>query len=237
MSRISRKEMKKDELVLEVSKAVELVQSNKRDLILWGSIAVVLVVAVVGGYFFYTNRVDTASEELGNAMRLYHAPIRPISLNDAGDEPTFPTVQGRDEEALKGFETVANKYSMMRAGKIARYYVGIVQLDQGNVPEAEKQLTAAVSGGDSYVEPLARLALGSVYMREKKLDQAEQAYRYLVDHPTDSVPKITAQLALASLIAPTKPAEADKIFKEIQASKPDPEVANLVSKAQQESGK
>jgi len=237
LSRISRKEMKKDELVLEVSKAVELVQSNKRDLILWGSIAVVVVVVVVGGYFFYTNRVDTASEELGNAMRLYHAPIRPISLNDAGDEPTFPTVQGRDEEALKGFETVANKYSMMRAGKIARYYVGIVQLDQGNVPEAEKQLTAAVSGGDSYVEPLARLALGSVYMREKKLDQAEQAYRYLVDHPTDSVPKITAQLALASLIAPTKPAEADKIFKEIQASKPDPEVANLVSKAQQESGK
>jgi len=233
LSRISRKEMKKDELVSEVSKAVELVQSNKQNLLLWGIIAAVLLVTVGGGYLFYSKRIDTASEELGNALRTYHAPIRPISLNDQGDEPSFPTVQTRDEQALKEFQTVADTYTMLRAGKVARYYVGLTQLDQGHLPAAEKELTAAVSSGDSVVSPLARLALGSVYEREKKLAEAEQAYRYLVDHPTDSVPKFTAQLALATMIAPTKPAEADKIFKEIENSKPDPDVANLVAKARQ----
>ena len=237
MSRISRKEMKTDELVLEVSKTVEFVQSHKQNLLLWTIIVALLLVTGGGGYLFYSKRVDTASEMLGNAMRIYHAPIRPISLNDQGDELTFPTIQARDEQALRGFQTVASGYSMLRAGRVARYYIGLTQLDQGHLAEADKELNAAMSSGDSYIAPLARLALASVYEREKKLAEAEQAYRYLVDHPSDSVPKVTAQLALAAFLGPTKPAEAEKVFKELENSKPDPEVASLISKTRQETTK
>ena len=237
MSRISRKEMKTDELALEVSKTVEFVQSHRQNLILWGIIAAVLLAAGGGGYLFYSKRIDTANEMLGNAIRTFHSPIRPISLNDQGDEPTFPTIQARDEQALRDFQTVAADYSMLRPGKVARYYVGLTQLDQSHLAEADKELTAAMSSGDPYVGSLARLALASVYVREKKTAEAEQAYRYLVDHPSDSVPKVTAQLALAAFLGPDKPAEAEKIYKDIESSKPAPEIAELVSKARQDAAK
>ena len=90
-------------------------------------------------------------------------------------------------------------------------------MDLGNLPEAEKELNAATSSGNAYVQPLARLALAGVQARENKMSEAEQNYRYLVDHPSDAVPKATAQLALAGLLKPTKPAEAEKIYKELEA--------------------
>ena len=68
---------------------------------------------------------------------------------------------------------------MLRPGKLARYYAGLCEVDLGNLPEADQQLTAAVAGGDSYVQPLARLALAGVQARENKAADAEQTFRYL----------------------------------------------------------
>ena len=59
---------------------------------------------------------------------------------------------------------------------------------------------------------------------------------YLIDHPSEAVPKATAQLALAGLLQPSKPAEAEKIYKELE-SKSGSEVAALVRKARGDSVK
>jgi predicted negative regulator of RcsB-dependent stress response len=230
LARISRKELKQDEVVLEVGNVVEFVQEHRDRLIIGGIVLVVLVAVGWGGYAFYSNRVTGANEGLGKALETYHAPVRPVSLSDSPNQVTFTTEQLRADAALRQFEPVADKYSMMRAGKLARYYVGLCDVDLGNLPEADKNLNAAVSASDSYVQPLARLALAGVQARENKAADAEQSFRYLVDHPSDSVPKVTAQLALADFLGGSKPAEAEKIYKELEAGKPDVQVSDLIQK-------
>ena len=237
MARISRKELKQDEVVLEVGKTVEFVQAHRDRLIVAGIVAAVLVIGGWGGYTLYNTRAESANEGLGKALETYHAPVRPVSLSDSPNEVTFTTEKLRADAALRQFEPVAEKYSMMRAGKLARYYVGLCNVDLGNLPEAEKQLNAALSSSDSYVPPLARLALAGVQVRENKNSDAEQNFRYLVDHPSDSVPKITAQLALADFLGATKPADAEKIYKELEAGKPDVQVTDLIQKQRSEIAK
>ncbi len=237
MARISRKELKQDEVVLEVGKTVEFFQAHRDRLIVGGIAAAVLLIGGYGGYALYSNRTESANEGLGKALQTYHAPVRPVSLSDAPTEITFTTDKQRAEAALREFQQVADKYSMLRPAKLARYYIGLCQEDLGNLPEADRQLSAAVSSSDSYVQPLARLALASVQARENKAADAEQSYRYLVDHPSDVVPKITAQLALADFLGATKPAEAEKIYKELEAGKPDVQITELIRKQRSEIAK
>jgi predicted negative regulator of RcsB-dependent stress response len=237
LARISRKELKQDEVVLEMSKTVEFVQVHRDRLILGGIVAAVLIIGGWGGYLLYSNRSESASEGLGKALETYHAPVRPVSLADSPNEVTFTTEQLRADASLRQFQQVADKYSMMRTGKLARYYVGLCQLDMGHLADADKDLNAAVSTGDSYVQPLARLALAGVQARENKAADAEQNFRYLVDHPSDTVPKITAQLALADYLGATKPAEAEKIYKELEAGKPDVQITELIQKQRAEIAK
>jgi predicted negative regulator of RcsB-dependent stress response len=236
LSRISRKELKQDEVVLEVGKSVEFFQAHRQNLIVGAIVTAVIVLGGYGAYVLYNNRSDKAAEALGKAMQTYHAPVRPASLSDSPNEITFTTDKLRAEASLKLFQQVADQHSMMRAGKLAHYYAGLCQADLGNLPEADKELTAAVNSGDSYVESVARLALGGVQAREKKAD-AEQTFRYLVDHPTDVVPKVMAQLALADYLGASKPADAEKIYKEIEAGKPDPEISQLITKQRSELAK
>ncbi len=233
MSRISRKELKTDELVVEVGKTVEYVQSHQDRLTLWGVVAVLVLAVGGGGYWYYTHRMDAANEALGLALHEFHAQIKPISLNDS-EEPSYPTTKARDDAALKDFQAVADKYGMMRPGKLAHYYLGVTHLDQGQLAEAEKELNIAVNSGDSYVATLSRLAVGGVYARMNKAAEAEQSYRYLVDHPSDPVSKPMAQLALASFLGKTKPAEAEKIYKEMDGAKPPPELVELITRGRAE---
>ena len=237
MSRISRKELKQDEVVLEVGKTVEFFQAHRDRLIVGGIVTAVLAIGGYGGYTFYSTRMESANQALGKAIETFHAPVRPVSLSDAPNEVTFTTDKQRGEAALREFQQVADKYSILRGGKLARYYIGLCQEDLGNLPEADKALTAAVESGDSYVGPLARLALASVQARQNKAADAEQTFRYLVDHPSDAVPKVTAQLALADFLGATKPAEAEKIYKELEAGKPDMQVSELINKQRSELAK
>ena len=229
--------MKSDELVLEVTKTVDYVQANKEKVILWSVIAVLAIAIGGGGYWYYTHRVESANEALGLALHEFHAPIRPISLNEQSDELSFPTTKERDAVSLKDFQLVAANYSMLRPGKLAHYYLGVTLMSQGNLPEAEKELNTAISSGDSYVEALAKMALASVYSRENKPAEAERVYRELIDHPKEPISKEMAQLALATYLAPTKPAEAEKIYKDMESAKPPAEVLEQISKGRMEMAK
>lgn len=228
MSRIGRQELKHDEVVETVSESLHFMQAHRDRLILGGIILAVVAVGGFGGYTWYNQRADASNEALGNAFRTFHAPVRAVSLNDAPGDTIFTTDKERQEASLKQFQAVADKYSMMRAGKLARYYIGLCHLNLGQLNEAEQDLTAAMNSSDSLVQPVARLALAQLQARQNKTADAETNLRYMIDHPSESVPKITAQLMLAELLASSKPAEAEKVYKELEAAKPDQDVAFVI---------
>ena len=150
MARITRKELKKDELAQEVSRTYEFLHTNRERLILGIAVVGVVLLAAGGGYLLWEKRSASANEELARAQRTYHASVEaaPSGNPNTPTEKSFPTAKEKDSTALKEFLAVAQKHSWLKPGKIARYYAGLCQADLGNFKEAEKELNADIQSGE-----------------------------------------------------------------------------------------
>lgn len=213
MPRISRKELKKDEFATEVSKTYEFLQQQREKLIRVGVIAAVVALVVVAGYFIVVKRRASANDRLGDAMQLYYPAPGVIDVN-------YPDDKSRYGEAERRFAAVAAKYSWLKQGMIARYFEGLSAQKIGKTDEAIRQLDIVARKGDEHYSGLAKFALAGVYAQTGKPAEAEKLYRELAQHPTDTVPKETALLALADELSASKPAEAQKIYQELKKEAP-----------------
>ena len=214
MARISRKELKTDEFATEVSKTYEFLQRHREALTRTGVVAGAILVVAAGFYFFLQHRRGQAEDELGHAIRVYYAPL----AAESGPEQDlkFADEKARYQQAEKEFAAIADKYSWLRPGLIARYYLGLAKARLGKSQEAIRTLEAVAAKGDDRYSPLARFALAGLYTEMGKADQAQKIYRQLADQPSPSVPKETALLALAESLSQSKPAEAQKIYQDIK---------------------
>jgi predicted negative regulator of RcsB-dependent stress response len=190
--------------------------AEHRDKLLWGAVAVAAVLAIVIGISTYTSsRNERANLDLAEAMRSYNATIGPSNPAQPS-ELTFATTADRAKAAHQKFEQVADKYSSTAAGKISRYMGGVTAVQMGDNAMAERELKRAIDDGGSDVAALARMALAGVYRSTGKESQAADQYKYVIDHPTNSVGKGTAQLELASMYEQKQPTEAIRIYQQVQ---------------------
>ena len=227
MARISRKELKKDQFVTEVSRTYQFLQQHRTSLLRLMIAVVLAIVLGVGGYLFVQNRKARANEELAHASRVFYAPTT------AENQPTEPDMKFSDEEARyrqaeKEFAAIAQKYSWLaKLGfgaqlRLARYYLGLSKQHLGQTKEAILELrTLAEQEQDQRVAPLARFALAGIYAQDGKIDEAEKLYRELADRPGELVSPQMALLTLADHLSEKKPAEAEKIYQQIQKEAPD----------------
>jgi hypothetical protein len=232
VARISRKELKKDEFVQEVSQTVAYVQEHRSQATVAFAVLGVVVVLVVGGYFLWDKRSSDASDSLSRAQRTYHAGVVPTGTPTppGSNEKTFPSDKEKNTAALKEFQAIADKYSLLRQGSVARYYTAMCQIALGNSAEGEKELAALADGRDGEVGSLARYALAGAQGAAGKNEEAEKNFRYLMEHPTSAVGKAAAQMALASLLRPIKPAEAEKLYREMESQQVSPKLAEMAKR-------
>lgn len=225
MTRISRKELKKDEFAAEVSKTYEFFQQRRGQSIRYGIVAAVAAAVVLGGLWAYRSRRGHAREDLTHAVRVLYA--EPGSRETG---MTFPDAKSQQQEAEKELAAVATKYSRLPEGRMARYYLGMAEDKLGKTDAATRDLQAVVNMNDQDVSPLAKYALAGVYLLSGKLSEAEKLYRDLADHPTGSVPRATALLALADAIRPSKAEEARKIYEEVSKDQANPVAAGIATR-------
>jgi tetratricopeptide (TPR) repeat protein len=203
--------------------------NEHRNTVIWGGLALAIIAAVYFGVTTYiSNQGDRANSELAAAMSTYNASLGAANPAQPA-EPTFPTATERAKAAHQKFEQVADQYGHTDAGKVARYMGGVTAEQMGDNAMAERELKRAVDNGGSDVAALARMALAGVYRSTNRDQQAIDLYKYVIDHPTNSVGKTAAQLELASLYEAKNPQEAIKIYQDIQKDK-----ANLQSPAGQQ---
>jgi tetratricopeptide (TPR) repeat protein len=182
-----------------------------------------LLVAValsIGGWAFLQRQEQRASFDLGEALRLYQRPLVPEGTPPNPDAPAFTSIAGRAQAARKEFQAVTDQYSYTRSGKMARYYVGVSAMESGDPAVAERELKAVVAANDRNLAPLAKLALATLYRSQKRDADAIKLYRELIDNPSESVPKATAQLELGSLYEAQQPAEAAKLYQQVRIENP-----------------
>jgi tetratricopeptide (TPR) repeat protein len=90
-------------------------------------------------------------------------------------------------------------------------------------------LKKAADSGDKNVAALAKMALANYYRANNRLADATRLYKELADHPTDTVSKPAAQLAMAEMYESTDPQQATSIYEQIQKENPNSAAAQTAA--------
>jgi predicted negative regulator of RcsB-dependent stress response len=212
--RYTRQQLKQDKLAETAAEAVHWTVAHRKTIIS-GAIALAVLVAAGISIFWYRDyRQAGAAQKFGDALVTYNAPVLP-DASQGNQMVSFASVADRALAAKKQFYAISAEYGSARAGRWAHYFAALCEVDLGNYAVAEGQLKDVAKSRDVEVSSLAKLALASVYRNQKKDPDAVAVYKDLIDHPTLSVPKTTAQLGLADLYQATDPAEAGKLYEQI----------------------
>lgn len=212
MARISRKELKKDEIREELAGSVGYLVEHRNTVI----IAAALAIAIGAGLAFYLGHRRTqmaeARKALQDAIELFHGEVNTETRIGV---ITFTTTIERRTRTTEAFESVKQRYPDSPVADAAEYYLALLDVEEEKYQEAQQKLETAIQSDDEETAALARLALAEVYERLDKDAEAQEQYQYLVDNPTRMVPAGRARLALARFLIPREPERAKEILNEL----------------------
>ena len=231
MARLTRHQLKQDELSTRLAVIQEFFLQNQKNIAIGTAVVAVALGITLGGFLYVRSREARAGNAFALALVTFHAPVAQAPPpNSSPNAPHFKTEDEKYQQAYSQFTEVAGRYSNFSQGKLARYYAALCERELGKSAEAEKELSAIASGRDRELAALAQMALAGVYEQTGRNEQAEKLYRELENHPTNTVPKAAIQLALAELYQKTKPAEATALYKKIQTEYPGSAAGSMASK-------
>jgi predicted negative regulator of RcsB-dependent stress response len=216
VARITRKDLKTDKFALEVEHTVDFFEEHRREVLLYGGIAVVIVLLILAVSMWRRHQHGAREQALAQAIQVQEAPVGQ-SQNPA--QIAFPTQDAKDAEATKRFSELASKYSGSEEGEIAEYYLASIDANAGKISDAEKRFQHVADSGSARTASLAKLSLGELLFATGRAVQGEQILRSLMDKPTEFVSKEQASLVLARQLAPIKVAEARKLLDPLRTSR------------------
>ena len=206
--------MKQDEFSAQLATWTDFVARNRKQLSIGLSVGLGVLAATLGGYYFIRGQQNSAGAALAKALDTYHAPV--MNATPPAGMEAYKTSEEKNSKALDEFTQVARDYSHYSAGRLARYYAAVCERDLGKYPDAERAFQEVADGGDKQLASLAKIGLASIYEQTNRTADAEKVYKDLEANPTDTVPKATALLARADLYSKTNPADATKLYQQIQ---------------------
>jgi tetratricopeptide (TPR) repeat protein len=197
--------------------------------------AVAIVALLIGGWYYLTQQDLKASSELSQAVRTMGTQLRPANMPPQPNFPSFASAKERATAAQTQLQKVINDYPHTKSADFARYFLGVSAIDLGDNAAAEKDFKEVASVHNDDLSALANFALASVYRNTGRTKDAIDIYKKLADKPTRTVGKTTAQLELASTYqAAQQPAEAKRIYEQVQKENPNTEAAQMaLTKAQE----
>ena len=220
MDRLHRRQLKQDEFKDTLVQLEEYFKQHYKE-ILNIAIIVVAVVGLAGGLKYYTDRQEAAANaDLGAALTTFRAYVGPPTAGQNGPGgTTYATSQEKYKKALQQFDAILDKYKMFprpKAVAIARYQAGVCQSLLGDQSGAVQTLTEASMDHDAEIAAMAKFALAGVLVKSGKIPEAAKIYQDLADHPTLTVPRASALLALADAYRESQPAKAREIYQRVE---------------------
>jgi hypothetical protein len=219
--RISRKDLKRDQIREGFVHGAEAVASHQGQFWTYASIALLVIIAVLGWRYYAQRQTARAQSAFADAMRVYQARIRTPNEPPGFEELTYVDEKNRNADAEKKFADVAARYPRTRPGEVARYYDALCLAKLQKDAEAEKALKPLESSSDQGLAALARFQLAQLYDREGKGPQAVQIYQQLSDKSNLFVPRPVVLLALADHYSTSDPDQAAKYYQQVKNEYPD----------------
>lgn len=178
-----------DALAAQFSKSEKFVKKNKT--VFLGAIAAVVLVVV--GFMFW--RKSSAEKEEDAFRAIYRAEYF------FGQDSLDLALNG-DGVDVMGFKEVASEYAGTKAGNLANYYMGSIELEKGNFENAASYFDSY--DNDAFLISARAFALtGDAYMELEKLDEAIKYYQKAVKSmPNEEfTPRYMVKLGLAYELA------------------------------------
>jgi len=194
-------------------------------------IAVVVIAGVAaGGWYYQSTQDEKASFDLTQATRTLEAQLRPTGVPAQPDIPSFTSAKERAEAARKQFQAIVDKYPHTRTADMARYFLGVTSASMGDNAGAENNFKAVASTGNKELASVAKLALAALYGNTNRTKDGVALYQELINHPTASVSKVTAQLELAELYrSSNQPLDAKRLYEQIKKDNPSTEAGQMAT--------
>lgn len=218
MDNATKRELKKqDQFVSMTEHGLKWASQNRRSAITTSAILLLVILAAVGGFTFYSHRSEQASIALGAAMQTYQAPIANSGQLPPAGVKVYNNAAERAAAANSAFQDVANHYGMTADGKMAKYFVGLTFMDEGQNKSAEETLKSVAGSMNGDVAALAKLALAQLYRQTGRDADAATLYQELTKADASTVPAGLAQIKLAEMYeAEGKAEEAKKIYAQLK---------------------
>jgi TolA-binding protein len=180
------------------------------------AVAIVLA-AGIGGWYYLSAQDEKASLELSQAVRTMETPLRPAGTPEQPDYPSYTSAKDRYQAAQKQFQDIVNKYPHTHTADMAHYFLGVTAVDLSDNAAAERNFKEVASAGNKDVSAVAKFALASLYGETNRSKEAIPIYQELINKPTTTVSKVTAQLQLADLYQNSnQPLDAKRLYEQVK---------------------
>jgi len=230
----TRRQLKQDafsRVTIEAAEKTAHWTVEHRSTLTISTIVVAVALALgIGGWYYLSTQDEKASLELSKAVRTMETPLRPAGAPEQPDFPSFTSEKERTEAAKKLFQSIVDQYPHTRTADMAHYFLGVTAAELSDNNTAERDFKEVASSGNKDVSAVAKFALASLYGQTNRVKEAIPLYQELINKPTTSVSKVTAQLQLADLYQNSnQPLDAKRIYEQVKKENPSSEAGQLAS--------
>ena len=230
----TRRQLKQDKFsrtTLQVAEqTVHWTAEHKSKIIVGALIVVVVITAALGSWFYLEKQDEKASVDFTKAVSTLSYPLRPAGMPSQPDYPSFASLNERATEAHKQFQGIVDKYPHTHAADYARYFLGVTSSQLGNYAAAESELKPVSEFHNAELSSLAKVALASVYRNTNRTKDAVDLYKQLIQDPTTTVGKTSAEIQLAETYeAAGMNADAKKMYEQVSKEAPQSEAAQFAT--------
>jgi TolA-binding protein len=181
--------------------------------------AIAVMIGLYGGYQYLGSREMQAQVQLAKGLDYLNATVAPDATDNPyskGLLPTFRSDKAKYQAAAKEFSSVASGFSFGSTSVLARYYLGLTQLQLEQKQEAIKNLESAANDSKNHtVGYLAKKLLASAYFRSGNYKEAQGLLEGMVKDSKCDLPKEDLSIQLSRvLVAQGKKAEAIKVLRD-----------------------
>jgi len=230
----TRRQLKQDafsRVTIEAAeKTAHWTVEHRTTLIISTAVVALVLAAGIGGWYYLNAQDQKASLELSQAVRTMDTPIRPAGTPEQPDFPSFTSAKERTQAAQKQLQAIVDKYPHTHTADMAHYFLGVTDADLSDNNAAERNFKDVASSGNKDVAAVAKFALASLYGQTNRVKEAIPIYQELINKPTTSVSKVTAQLQLADLYQNSnQPLDAKRILEQVKKENPGNEAGQLAT--------
>ncbi len=219
-TKLTRKEILAEDPVHQaIIQFIEFFRVNGMKAGIGFAVVLVLALGIYGGLQYLDSREVQAQMQLGKGMDFFHAEIAADATDDPygkGPTPTFRNDTGKYQAAAKEFSALVSGHGYGKVSIIARYYLGLTQLQLGQNKEAIQNLESVANNSrERTIGFLAKKVLATVYMNSGNYGGARDVLEKMIKDPQCDLPKDELNIQLSrALVAQGKRDEAIKVLRE-----------------------